>query len=115
MHRVPSGILSQPEVERVGVGNVWSLIVNSDESAAWITEVLGRTEDPGTPSARTYFYVEEVDKSGMKLLAAGANIDPSSLALSVGGTDVFGEILTARQGGRLYWVQGGQTFSAILN
>jgi hypothetical protein len=113
VHRVPSGIPLQPEAGQVGVGNVLSLIVKSDGSAAWIVEDLGRSKGGGTLSSETYFDLEEVDKSGMRLVASGTNIDPSSLALSITGGDISGE-LTSRQGDTLYWTQGGQRLSALL-
>lgn len=114
VHRVPTGTPVQPEPGQVGVGNLLSLIVRSDGSAAWIAEDNGRTEGIGTLSEKRYFDVEVVDKSGARLLASGTNVDPSSLALSVVGADVLGE-LTSRQGDKLYWIQGGRSFSAILH
>ena len=113
VHRAPTGTPLQSEAGLVGVGNIWSLIVGSDGSAAWIAEDNGRTEGVGTLSEKRYFDVEAVDKSGARLLASGTDVDPSSLALSVVGADILGE-LTSRQGDKLYWMQGGQLFSATL-
>ena len=114
VHRVPTGTPVQPEPGKVGVGNLLSLIVRSDGSAAWIAEDNGRTEGIGTLSEKRYFDVEAVDKSGTRLLASGTDVDPSSLALSVVGADVLGE-LTSRQGDKLYWMQDGRLLSAILH
>ena len=49
-----------------------------------------------------------------RLLAAGTEIDPSSLALSVGGSNI-GQGSRTAPGSTLYWTQGGQPMSASLN
>lgn len=113
VHRVPTGTPAQPEAGLVGVGNVLALIVRSDGSAAWIAEDNGRTKGVGTLLEKRYFDVEDVDKSGAHLLASGTDVDPSSLALSVVGANVLGE-LVPRPGDKLYWRQNGQSFSVIL-
>jgi hypothetical protein len=46
------------------------------------------------------YQVHAADTTGSRLLASGANIDPTSLALA---------------GRTIYWMQGGRSFSATLN
>jgi hypothetical protein len=114
LHRVPTGTPRPPVDKAAGVGNLVSLLVKSDGSAAWIVDDYGGTEGVGTLMVTPDFDVEDVDKSGVRLLASGTNVDPSSLAISVGGIDI-GEGSTSQQGDKVYWVQGGQSFSAILH
>jgi hypothetical protein len=113
-HRVPSGVPVRHEAGRVGVGNVLSLIVKSDGSAAWIAEDNELTVGTGTPTEKDYLDLEEVDRSGVRLVASGTDIEPASLALSITGGHISGE-LTSRQGHILYWTQGGQRLSTLLN
>lgn len=64
----------------------------SDEGAvAWI---ISRPPDAGG-----YFFVQKADAAGRTLLDEGSAIDPRSLAIS---------------GNRIYWVNGGQVRSALL-
>ena len=99
IHRVPSGPSKPPE--SVGAGPLTTLVVKGDGAVAWIVE-SGREE----PSAANHFVshgdytVFALDKTGTRQLAAGQDIDPHSLGL-VGST--------------LYWTQGGEPGSAVLN
>jgi hypothetical protein len=61
-----------------------------------------------------YFDVEAVDTSGTRLLAAGTDIDPSSLALASGGSDIGGHGQTV-EGNTVYWTEAGKVFSAPLD
>jgi hypothetical protein len=97
----------------LGVGNVVSIVVKSDGSVAWIADDYERSHPSGSPEV-SYFDVYAVDKSGTRLLAAGTDIDPSSLALSVGGSNIGQGSLTGL-GSTLYWTQGGNPASAVLN
>lgn len=98
LHRVPTGVSARPsQVGNVGIGRTTGLVVKGDGAVAWIVatgEELPNGEEQGT------FQVHAVDSSGSRVLASGANIDPSSLALA---------------GSRLYWMQGGVPMSAVLN
>jgi hypothetical protein len=75
----------------VGIGATAAIVVKSDGAVAWIVETR---QEEGT------YEVHAVDKAGSRLLASGADIDPSSLALA---------------GSTLYWTQGGKPMSASLN
>jgi hypothetical protein len=66
--------------------------VKSDGSVAWIVDVYG-SENP------VEYQVRALDRSGGRVLASGAGIAPTSLALA---------------GSTLYWTQGGKPFSASL-
>jgi hypothetical protein len=80
LHRLPS----------MG-GFVWSLVVKSDGSAAWIVNAGGQPPEYSVGSA---------SKTGTSTLASGVGIAPSSLALA---------------GSTLYWTQAGKPISAVLN
>jgi hypothetical protein len=110
LHDVPTGAALKPKPGSVGVGNIVALVLKSDGSVAWIAK---DTERSATAKA-TYFDVYATDKSGTRLLAFGTNIDPSSLALSIGATHL-GYYPDALAGGTLFWTQGGQSFSTTLN
>jgi hypothetical protein len=113
LHRVPTGAPLEPKPRYVGVGSVVAIAVKSDGAVAWIADDDERSataHGTGLP----YFDVYAVDKSGTRLLAAGTEIDPSSLALSVGGSNIGQGSLTA-PGSTLYWTQGGKPASATLN
>lgn len=113
LRRVPTGVPLKPGPEYVGVGNVVSIVVKSDGAVAWIADDYERSatvHGTGLP----YFDVYAVDKSGTRLLAAGTEIDPSSLAFSVTGTNI-GQGSRAAPGSTLYWTQGGKPMSAALN
>lgn len=116
LHHVPTGTPLKPEseyVKYVGVGPVIGLVLKSDGAVAWIAEDYERSATQHGVGA-TYFDVYASDKAGTRLLASGTNVDPSSLALSVGSVDVGGHRRTI-VGGTLYWTQGGTQFSASLN
>lgn len=113
LHEVPTGAPLKPEPRYVGVGPIVGLVLKSDGSVAWIAEDYERSSKlygAGAP----YFDVYATDKTGTRLLAPGINIDPSSLALSVGGIGVGGNRRTI-VGSTLYWTQGGKPFSAVLH
>jgi hypothetical protein len=105
LHEVPTGTASAPAMTSapggirnpryVGIGPVVSLVVKSDGAVAWIVE----NEIPARHVPAEY-EVHAVDKTGSRLLASGAEIDPHSLALA---------------GSTLYWTQGGKPMSAALN
>jgi hypothetical protein len=78
LHRVPAG------------GRVVDAVARGDGAAAWMT---GENERQGHE-------VRAVDRAGNRMLAAGADINPFSLALA---------------GSTLYWTQGGVPMSAALN
>jgi len=111
LHRVPTGAPLEPKPGYVGVGNVVSIVVKSDGAVAWLADDYERS---GTAHGTEYIDVYAVDKSGTRLLAAGTEIDPSSLALSVGGSNI-GQGSRTAPGSTLYWTQGGQPMSASLN
>jgi hypothetical protein len=79
LHRLPS----------MG-GFVWSLVVKSDGSVAWIVNTRGQPLEYSVVSA---------GKTGIRTLASGLDVAPSSLALA---------------GSTLYWTQDGKPFSAVL-
>jgi hypothetical protein len=114
LHRVPTGTPLKPRPGYIGVGNVVALVVRSDGSVAWIADDYERTVGTGTLSVTPYFDVEAVDQSGSRLLASGINIDPSSLALPIGGNDI-GQHDESIAGKTVYWTQGGEPFSASLD
>jgi hypothetical protein len=94
LHSVPTGTLTPPKQYDVGVGPAVAIVVKSDGAAAWIAE--NSNEKEGPPD----YEVHAVDETGARLLAAGSNINPSSLA-------VAGDIL--------YWTQGGKPYSVPLD
>jgi hypothetical protein len=115
LHKVPTGMPLQPEPRYVGVGPIVGLVLKGDGAVAWIAEDYERSSVVGRiPFNIPYFDVYAVDKSGTRLLAVGTNIDPSSLALSVGSIGVESKRRTAA-GSTLYWTQGGKPFSGTLN
>lgn len=89
LHKVPTGPSEPPE--RVGKGPTTAVVVKSDGAVAWIVR---------TGIAPSTYEVRAVDKTGERLVAAGTNIDPASLALA---------------GSTLYWTQEGRPMSAQLN
>jgi hypothetical protein len=113
VQRVPTGQPLTPMPEYVGVGNVVSLTLKSDGAVAWIADDYERSATPNG-TGYPYFDVYALDKSGPRLVASGTNIDPSSLALSVGGMNI-GMSSQSVVGSTLYWTQGGQSFSTTLN
>jgi hypothetical protein len=113
LHKVPTGTPLKPEPHYVGVGPIVGLVLKSDGSVAWIAEDYERSATPhGTRVP--YFDVYATDNTGTRLLASGTNIDPSSLALSVGASGVNSKPRTI-EGSTIYWTQGGKSESAPLN
>jgi hypothetical protein len=115
LHNVPTGTPLRPPAPhetKVGVGNLVALVVKSDGSAAWIAEDYGRSASlaPGA----LFFDVYAVDSSGTRLLASGPDVDPTSLALSVGEMNV-GRYPYTVAGSTLYWTEAGKSFSAPLH
>src|SRR4029077_17139210 len=102
-----------PPARYIGVGNVVALVLKSDGSVAWIADDYMRSITPGG-TGPPYFDVYAVDRSGTRLLASGTDVDPSSLALSVGGNNI-GMSSRSVAGSTLYWTQGGKPFSTTLN
>jgi len=91
IRRVPTGTPVTAKPGWVGIGPTTAIVVKPDGAVAWIVET-------GYP---TEYQVHAVDKSGSsRTLAAGADIDPFSLALA---------------GSTLYWTENGQPMSAPLN
>jgi hypothetical protein len=94
LHRVPTGTPSAPPLE-VGVGPTPEIVVKSNGAVAWITDNLALVKPQSD-----YFEVRALDKMGGRVLAAGTDVDPHSLALV---------------GSILYWTEGGKPFSTTLN
>lgn len=93
--RAPTGIPPVVEREYAGVGPVVGMVLRSDGGVAWIARDLWRSL-VGMPS---YYDVYAAEGPSVRQLAAGTDIDPSSLALA---------------GATLYWVQDGVPVSAQL-
>ncbi len=100
LHSVPTGTRLHPEPPRteggitgqdVGSGPAKAIVDKSDGAVAWIVE---------TDREEGSYQVHALDGSGSRLLAEGAEIEPSSLALA---------------GSTLYWTQGGKAMSASLH
>jgi hypothetical protein len=101
LHKVPTGVRENPSPQNVGIGPATEIVVNRAGAVAWIAENDERSSRSGLPEKEdTYYEVHAVDKTGSHVLAAGVNIEPSSLALA---------------GNTLYWTQGGRPASAVLN
>ena len=113
LHDVPTGTPLKPEPQYVGVGNVVALVVKSDGSAAWIADDYERSAT-SRGTAAPYFDVYALDSLGEQLLASGTDIDPSSLALSLGGTKI-GMNSQSVAGNTLYWTQAGKVFSTTFD
>jgi hypothetical protein len=113
LHKVPTGAALKPEPRSIGTGSVVKLVLKSNGSVAWIANDGQRTGSEPPPEV-PYLNVYALDKTGIRLLAAGNGIDPASLALSDGGVNAS---LTGRPvaGSTLYWTQGGKAFSSSLN
>jgi hypothetical protein len=90
LHDVPTGT-PKANPFAVGVGRTLAIVVKSDGAVAWIAQA---------PPYEGTYQVHALDKSGSRLLASGAEVDPSSLAIG---------------GSTLYWTQGGKPMSAPLN
>lgn len=113
LHEVPTGTPLKPAPRYVGVGPIVGLVVKSDGSVAWIAEDYERSSKLYGAGAR-YFDVYATDKTGTRLLASGTNIDPSSLALSVGASGVNARPRII-EGSTLFWTQGGVPFSTTIS
>jgi hypothetical protein len=111
LHRTPTGTPLRPRSGYVGVGKAVAIVVKGDGSVAWIAEDYERSS--GARGVVSYFDVEAVDKTGARLLAAGTTVDPSSLSLSLGATNVGPQSATLL-GSTLYWTQDGKPVSAVL-
>lgn len=112
LHKVPTGAPLEPKPHYVGVGNVVSIVVKSDGTVAWIADDYERS---AAAHGAEYFDVYAVDRSGTRLLASGTDVDPGSLALSVGGTNIGMGSESVAAGSMVYWTQGGKSESAVLN
>jgi len=101
IHRLPSGTLEKPARGHLGIGPVKAITLKPNGSVAWLAEngersIPPHVHEPGVP----YFDLLAADDSGTRLLASGANIDPSSLTIA---------------GSTIYWTQGGEPMSAPLD
>lgn len=115
LHKIPTGTPLRPTPEYLGVGDVVALVLKSDGAAAWIAEDDERSTGRGSLHETLYFDVEAVDASGTtQLLAAGTDIDPTSLALASGGSNIGYKGIN-REGSIVFWTQAGKVFSAPLN
>jgi hypothetical protein len=94
LRRIPTGI-SAPGSRLKGAGPTTVIALKSDGAVAWINEHLPRTSE-----TEPEYEVHAYDKTGNRVLAAGTNIAPNSLALA---------------GSTLYWTQEGKPFSATLH
>ncbi|HEX3519597.1 MAG TPA: hypothetical protein VHT29_11255 [Solirubrobacteraceae bacterium] len=113
LHDIPTGVplrAPKPHETKVGVGNLVALVVTGDGAAAWIAEDYGRSTSmsPGG----LFFDVYAVDSSGTRLLAAGTDIDPTSLALSAGTMNLTYPQVVA--GTTVYWTEAGKASSTPL-
>lgn len=90
LHKVLAGA-------RPGIGPATAIVTTNSGSLAWIVEV---EEENETTKAPAQYEVRAVDKSGVRVLASGSGIVPSSLAL-------------ARN--TVYWTQDGKPASTTLN
>lgn len=79
---------------RTELGYAETVVVKANGSVAWIED------DTGSELRTTEYTVEAIDSSGRRVLAAGTDIAPHSLA---------------RAGDTLYWTQGGKPMSASLH
>jgi hypothetical protein len=95
LHKAPTGAPAKPSPERVGTGSATAIVVKSDGAVAWIAE-----NEELSVKESTYYEVHAVDKTVSRVLAAGKDIEPDSLALA---------------GSTLYWTQGGKPMSSTLN
>jgi hypothetical protein len=91
LRREPTGVAVKPEPFSVGIGSAVAIVVKSDGSVAWIVE---------TRQENGEYQVHAVDRTGSRILAVGADVAPSSLALA---------------GSTLYWTQGSKPVSAALD
>lgn len=97
LHKVPTGTAGEPG--QVGVGYSTAIVVKRDGAVAWIVDNFGLNVGL-PPETVPYFEVKSLDGSGLRTLAEGTDVDPSSLALA---------------GSYLYWTQGDHASSALLH
>ena len=90
-----------------------TLVLRSDGAIAWIADDYERSLHAGQQSEVTFFDLEMADKSDVRLLAAGTDLDPASLALGLGATNV-GARNRSVEASVVYWTQGGKASSASL-
>lgn len=88
IHRLPTGEPAPGQGSDIGFGPIYSLVAASDGSVAWIAGSGGE------------YQVRVFDRSGARLIAAGRDIAPGSLALA---------------GSTFYWTQAGGPTSSTLN
>jgi hypothetical protein len=101
LHHLPSGTPLTNRPNFTGVGPVEGQVVKPNGSVAWIAEDRQRaTPATATSPEVPYYDVHAADKSGTRLLAAGADVNRYSLALA---------------GNTVYWTQGNKPASAQLN
>lgn len=94
LHRVPTGIPTPQNPLLVGAGFTSAIVVKTDGAVAWIVEYP-------VEGGATNYEVHALNETGApRLLASATNIGPTSLALA---------------GSNLYWSQGGQAASALLD
>jgi hypothetical protein len=92
----PTGVLLKPRSGYRGVGETTKIVLGNG-LVAWIARDIERS-NASSPKA-PFYDVYALDASGSHLLAAGTEVDPSSLALA----------------GRLvYWSEGGKPASAVI-
>jgi hypothetical protein len=100
LRKVPTGAPLQKLPGSVGLGPATGVVVTRSGGVAWIAWDLQRSQPAtGATPARRFYDVYACDVAGTRLLAAGPDVDPSSLALA---------------GHTLYWVQSGKPLSAAL-
>jgi len=85
----------------IGVGQISSIVLKTDGSVAWIARDVLRSEkaEHETGKEVNYYDLYALDRHGERLIAAGTDVAPNSLALA--GTVV-------------YWTEGGTPHSAPL-
>jgi hypothetical protein len=96
-------VLHQGSVMNAGCrARVLQLVLKEDGAVAWLAENSygGASEEMACPARSGAREVHALDSSGEHVLAAGTNIDPSSIALA---------------GSTVYWMQGGQPHDGPLN
>jgi hypothetical protein len=92
----PTGAPLEPRPGYLGVGETTKIVLGSD-LVAWIAFDIERSRASGREVP--FYDVYALDASGSHLLAAGTEVDPSSLALA---------------GRRVYWSEGGKPAAAVI-
>jgi len=93
LHKIPTG--PSLSLATTGSGPVTIIVVREDGAVAWIAE-----NDHLSSRETKYYEVHALDSTGSRMLAAGPNVEPLSLALA---------------GNTLYWTQGGKPASTALH